>query len=109
MQIVIAALSKALKLSLGNLDIYLNVAGGLRVTEPAVDLAAAVSIASTVMSKPLRERTCVFGEVGLLGELRPVGNVKNRISEAKRLGFSDFVTPDKFRTLEEAVRYALGD
>ncbi len=108
MQVVIAAVSKAAKLALGNLDIYLNVAGGLKIAEPACDLAAALAIVSAVDQRPVRDGVCAFGEVGLLGELRTVGNIKNRIAEAKRLGFSDFVTSEKFKTLEEAVSYALG-
>jgi len=108
MQVVIAAVSKAAKLAIGNLDIYLNVAGGLKITEPACDLAAALAIVSAVDQRPVRDGVCAFGEVGLLGELRTVGNVKNRIAEAKRLGFSDFVTSEKFKILEEAVSYALG-
>lgn len=107
MQVVIASLGRAAKLALGNLDIYLNVAGGLKITEPAVDLAAALAVVSAVVEKPVKEGICAFGEVGLLGELRPVGNIKNRIAEAKRLGFSDFVTSDRFKTLEDAVSYAV--
>ena len=107
MQVVIASLGRAAKLALGNLDIYLNVAGGLKITEPAVDLAAALAVVSAVVEKPVKDGICAFGEVGLLGELRPVGNIKNRIAEAKRLGFSDFVTSERFKTLEDAVSYAV--
>lgn len=106
-QVVIAALSKAANLNFGNLDIYVNVAGGLRISEPAADLPVALSIVSAALDKPIREGTCAFGEVGLLGELRAVSNSKNRSSEAKRLGFSDFVDPSRFRTLEEAISYAI--
>lgn len=106
-QVVIAALSKAANLSLANLDIYVNVAGGLRISEPAADLPVALSVVSAVVDKPIREGTCAFGEVGLLGELRAVSNSKNRMNEAKRLGFSDFVTPERFKTLEEAIGYAI--
>jgi len=106
-QVVIAALLKAANLPLGNLDIYVNVAGGLKISEPAADLPVALAIVSAVLDKPLRDGVCVFGEVGLLGELRPVGNSKSRVVEAKRLGFSDFVTPEKFKTLEEAIGYAV--
>jgi DNA repair protein RadA/Sms len=106
-QVVIAALSKASNLSLGNMDIYVNVAGGLKILEPAADLAVALAIVSAAVDKPLKEGVCVFGEVGLLGELRPVAGTKNRMSEAKRLGFADFITPDKFKTLEEAISYAI--
>ena len=107
MQIVIAALAKNAGLSFANLDIYLNVAGGLRITEPAADLAAALAVVSAVLDKPVREGICVFGEVGLLGELRTVAASKAREKEAKRLGFSDFVTPERFKTLEAAISYAI--
>lgn len=106
-QIVIAALTKAANITLGNLDIYVNVAGGLKIIEPASDLPVALAIVSATLDKPIKENICAFGEVGLLGELRPVANAKNRIHEAKRLGFSDFVMPEKFKTLEEAIGYAV--
>ncbi len=107
MQIVIAALSRAASLNLASLDIYLNVAGGLKIDEPAADLAAALSIASAVQGIAISDSVCAFGEVGLLGELRPVAGGKTRIAEAKRIGFSDFISPEKFKTLEEAVSYVL--
>ena len=107
MQIVIAALSRAASLNLASLDVYLNVAGGLKLDEPAADLAAALAIASACGGVPINDFVCAFGEVGLLGELRPVAGAKNRIAEAKRIGFSDFVTPEKFKTLEEAVSHVL--
>lgn len=106
-QVVIAALTRSMNMSLGNMDVYVNVAGGLKIDEPAADLAVALAIASATMNKPVPDKLCAFGEVGLLGELRPVGNAKIRIAEGKRLGFSDFVSPERFRTLEEAVRYAV--
>ena len=107
MQIVIAALAKNAGLSFANLDIYLNVAGGLRITEPAADLAAALAVVSAVLDKPVKKGICVFGEVGLLGELRTVAASKAREKEAKRLGFDDFVTPERFKTLEAAISYAI--
>lgn len=107
MQIVIAALSKAANLSLASMDIYVNVAGGLKIVEPAADLPAALAIVSATLGKPLKDGACAFGEVGLLGELRPVSGAKNRINEAKRLGFDDFIYPDRFKTLEEAIGYAI--
>lgn len=108
MQVVIAAISRAAKISTANLDIFVNVAGGLKINEPAADLAVALAIASSVQNKPVKKNICAFGEVGLLGELRPVGNPKNRMQEARRLGFSDFVTADRFKTLSEAIKYAIG-
>ncbi len=107
-QLVIASLSRAAKIPFSNLDVYLNVAGGLKLLEPACDLAIALCLASAVREKPIKKRVCAFGEVGLLGELRSVGFTKNRLAEAKRLGFTDFVTPERFNRLEEAIDYALG-
>lgn len=106
-QIVIAALTRAANLSLANMDVYVNVAGGLKILEPAADLPVALSIVSATLDKPLLEGVCAFGEVGLLGELRPVAGAKNRVSEAKRLGFDDFIEPARFKTLEEAIGYAI--
>lgn len=107
MQIVIAALSRAASLNLASLDIYINVAGGLKIDEPAADLAAACAIASAVQGIATRDGVCAWGEVGLLGELRPVAGSKSRMAEAKRIGFSDFVTPERFKTLEEAISHVL--
>ena len=106
-QIVIAAVSRAANLALSNLDIYVNVAGGLKISEPAADLAAALAIVSAAVDKPIEADICAFGEVGLLGELRPVANLKSRLSEAKRLGFSRIVSSFEFKTLEEAIGFAV--
>lgn len=106
--VVIASLTRSCSLSLGNLDVYVNVAGGLKISEPAADLAVAVAIFSAVINKPVSENLCVWGEVGLLGELRRVNGEKNRASEARRLGFPRVITPEKFKTLELAVKEALG-
>lgn len=106
-QIVLAALVRAANLPLGSLDVYVNVAGGLKIVEPAADLPAALAVVSAAVGKPVKSGLCAFGEVGLLGELRPVSNFKSRVNEAKRLGFSDFVTADRFKTLEEAIGYAI--
>jgi DNA repair protein RadA/Sms len=106
-QVVMASLSKVAKVALGNMDVYVSVAGGLKVTEPASDLGVALAIASAVYDKPVRAGICAFAEVGLLGELRPVGNAKARMSEAKRMGFSNFISAEKFKTLDEAINYAI--
>lgn len=105
--VIIASLSRSCSLSLGNLDVYVNVAGGLKISEPACDLAIALAIFSAAANRPISEKTCVWGEVGLLGELRSVGSVKVREAEAKRLGFSNFITSDKFKTLEAAVKQSM--
>jgi len=106
-QVVMASLSKVARVALGNMDVYVSVAGGLKVTEPASDLGVALAIASAVYDVPVRAGICAFAEVGLLGELRPVGNAKARMNEAKRMGFTNFVSAEKYKTLDEAIRYAI--
>jgi DNA repair protein RadA/Sms len=80
-------------LQIGARDIYLNVAGGLRISEPAADLAVAAALVSALTLEPMPADTVVFGEIGLSGEVRPVGQAEARLKEAAKLGFSTAVTP----------------
>ena len=91
-----AVLSKRAGLALGQQDLFVNVVGGLRLNEPAADLAVAVSIASSVMDKPVPADTAVVGEVGLSGEVRSVAQLERRVLEAARLGFRAVVVPRAF-------------
>jgi DNA repair protein RadA/Sms len=77
------------------MDVYVNVAGGVRVTEPAMDLGIALAIVSSVRDLPVPPGAVVFGEVGLAGELRAVSHVERRANEAMRLGFDQCVLPEK--------------
>jgi DNA repair protein RadA/Sms len=74
-------------------DVYLNVAGGLRITEPAADLAAAAALVSSLSGSPLPSDTVYFGEIGLSGAIRPVAQAQARLKEAAKLGFSGAVAP----------------
>jgi DNA repair protein RadA/Sms len=74
-------------------DVYLNVAGGLRVQEPAADLAVAAAIVSSELGRPAPAGAVFFGEVGLAGEVRPVGHLEARLKEAGKLGFSRALAP----------------
>lgn len=103
LQVIIAILSKSLHIPLANFDIYVSVAGGLRIEEPAADLAVALAIYSSFKNFPLPPKTVVFGELGLLGELRSVGEKEKRIKESKRLGFSNVISPEKYTTLKEII------
>jgi DNA repair protein RadA/Sms len=85
--LLVAVLDKRLGISMGDQDIFVNVAGGLKVDEPAADLAVIVSLISSFLDKPLDRNTIVFGEVGLAGEIRGVTQPELRIGEAKKLGF----------------------
>jgi DNA repair protein RadA/Sms len=74
-------------------DIFMNVAGGVKVVEPAVDLAIVAAVASSFLDKPLPEGTMVLGEVGLTGEVRAIGQVDTRISESRKMGFTRCLVP----------------
>ena len=93
LELVLAVLERRGGLKLGNQDVFLNIAGGLKSKDPALDLAAALAIASSLSNQAMPERSIVLGELGLGGEVRPVSHFANRVSEAKRLGFKIFYTP----------------
>lgn len=91
--LLMAVLEKRVGLMLGNQDAYVNAVGGIKITEPAADLAVTLAIASSFRNMPIDSRTVVMGEVGLTGEVRMVSRVDARISEAATLGFKRFVIP----------------
>jgi DNA repair protein RadA/Sms len=82
-------------LALGANDIYLNVAGGLRIGEPAADLAVAAALVSALTQNPVPAETVVFGEIGLSGEVRAVSQSDARLKEAGKLGFTQALTPPR--------------
>lgn len=88
-----AVLEKKAGLDLYGHDIFLNIAGGLRIDEPALDLGVICALASSLLERPVSADTVVCGEVGLAGEIRAVGNMDMRLREAERLGFSRFLMP----------------
>lgn len=88
-----AVLQKRCGLNLSTQDIYLNVAGGISVREPAADLAVALSIASVFKNKNIPDDVVIFGEVGLAGEVRSVNNIDKRLAEAEKLGFKTAIVP----------------
>jgi DNA repair protein RadA/Sms len=85
---ILAVLEARCGVMLGDKDVYLNVVGGLRIAEPAADLAAAAAIASAAIGIPLPATSVAFGEIGLAGEIRPVGQMELRLREAAKLGFT---------------------
>ena len=91
--LLLAVLEKRLGLSLGFCDAYINVAGGMRVGEPAIDLAIVMAILSSFKSRPLPENSIVFGEVGLTGEVRGVSQAEARVNEAINLGYETCILP----------------
>ncbi len=121
MVLLLAILEKRCGMFLSSSDVYVNVVGGMRLDEPAVDLPMVLAIASSFRDKPLPEGVMSFGEIGLTGELRAVSNAAQRISEAYRLGFHTCVMPMqdandritkkmnvvRVRTAAEAIRAVL--
>lgn len=95
--LTIAVLTRRVGLRLGEQDVFVNVIGGLRVNEPAADLAIAAAIASSHRDAPVRADTVMIGEIGLSGELRMVGQMPARLREAAKLGFKAAVVPNRLR------------
>jgi DNA repair protein RadA/Sms len=95
---VLAVLEARCGLALGARDVYLNVAGGLRINEPAADLAVAAALMSSMADRPVPAGAVVFGEIGLSGEVRPVNQMDLRLKEAARLGFDHAIVPPRPRT-----------
>ncbi len=118
---LVAVLSKRVGLPLFNQDIYVNVVGGMRITEPAADLAVAIAIASSFRNQRVDPDLALVGEIGLSGELRSIGQLERRLTEASKLGFTRALYPspsarpnaggglrlDGARSLDEAIRAAL--
>ncbi len=121
LQMLLAVLSRRVGLRLGNQDVYVNVVGGLRIQEPAADLAVAVAVASGLRGRTVDPEAVFVGEVGLAGELRSVGQLDRRLQEARKLGFRRAVVPrggslpsfsatlevETAATLEEALALAM--
>ncbi len=112
LQMLTAVLVKIGKINLGNQDIYLNIAGGLKIKETASDLAVSLAIASAFLNLPIPRDALAFGEVGLAGEIRPVAQFKKRIAEAEKLQFNKIIGPEtnlaapgllKAKTISEAI------
>jgi DNA repair protein RadA/Sms len=99
--LLVAVLTKRVGLRLSDQDVFVNVVGGLRVSEPAADLAIAVAIASSFRSRPVSADVVLVGEVGLSGELRSVGQVEARLNEATKLGFKRCVLARTLRRIPE--------
>ncbi len=93
MNMLLAVLEKRVGFKLAAKDVFLNIAGGLKVNDPALDLAVVCSILSSNVDMPVPARTCMAGEIGLSGEIRPVGRIEQRIREAEKLGMETILIP----------------
>lgn len=93
MNLLMAVLEKKAGMQLSGCDAYLNIAGGLKVNEPALDLGIVMAIISSFRNRPINDNTICFGEVGLTGEVRAVSQAKQRVAEAVKLGFEECILP----------------
>ena len=94
LNMLLAVLEKRVGFKLAQKDVFLNIAGGIRVTDPAIDLSVIASVLSSNVDTAIERNVCMAGEVGLSGEIRPVTRISQRVSEAAKLGFSRILIPE---------------
>lgn len=94
LNLLMAVLEKRLNLQMADCDAYVNLAGGIRIAEPAIDLGIAMAVVSSFKNRAIDDRTIVFGEIGLSGEVRGVSMVEQRVAEAAKLGFTTCIVPE---------------
>src|SRR5438552_19163565 len=104
---IVAVLGRHARIALGTADVFVNVAGGVRIDEPGADLAVALAIASAAKGVPTREGLAAFGEIGLTGRLRPATQTDRRLEECAKLGLTVVVAPPEIDTLPKAIAAGL--
>jgi DNA repair protein RadA/Sms len=120
LQVLTAVLTKRANVNLSNQDVILNIVGGLKINDPGLDLAVCLAITSSLLNQIIDRKTIVLGEVGLGGEIRSVAKLKNRLSEAEKLGFNEAIIPNtditfkkikirKVKSLNEIVKNITAD
>ncbi|MBP9637577.1 MAG: DNA repair protein RadA, partial [Bacteroidaceae bacterium] len=107
MNMLLAVLEKRVGFKLMQKDVFLNIAGGLKVNDPAIDLAVISAILSSNMDSEIESSLCMAGEVGLSGEIRPINRIEQRIAEAEKLGFKGFVLPQQNFQRLDAKQFAI--
>ena len=122
---LLAVLEKRVGFKLIQKDVFINIAGGLRVTDQAMDLSIIAAVLSSNVDTAIEQGWCMAGEVGLSGEVRPVSRIEQRVSEAQKLGFTNIIIPNQnfhtfgarnikginiipVRKVEEALRHLFG-
>ncbi len=103
LELLLAVLTKHCKLPFDGVDVFVNVAGGLKITDPASDIAICLALYSSLKNVPL-SKTVGIGEVGLLGEVRQVQSLKKRVDQAQKLGFKDIISSEKFSYISQVIR-----
>lgn len=104
LEMLLAVLFRRANVPMYDMDVFVNIASGIKANDPSIDLAICLSIASSFYDKPLPQNFLAFGEVGLLGEIREAPFQEKRIKDAKRLGFSDIATSDKHKYLSSVIK-----
>lgn len=107
LSMLLAVLEKRASFKLASKDVFINIAGGLRVDDPAIDLAVVAAILSSTVDLPVDQQTCFAGEVGLSGEIRPVTRIEQRLGEADKLGMKRIVMPEFNRNRIDPSGYEL--
>jgi DNA repair protein RadA/Sms len=107
LEMLLAVLIRRCGLPLFEQDVFVNVAGGIRASEPAIDLAICLSLASSYFDKAIAKNIFALGEVGLLGEIREVVAEEKRVKEARRLGFTQPITQKEYKYVNQAIRKLL--
>ena len=107
LQLLVAVLQKRMSLPLYDQDVFVNVTGGLKVFEPAADLAICMAIISSFKDQTLAPKAVFLGEVGLLGEIRVVREIEKRSKEARKLGFTTVISPENAKNLAQAVKLSI--
>jgi len=102
LSMILAVLESRCGISFGGMDVYLNIAGGMRISEPAADLAVAAALISARQDHALAKDAVIFGEISLSGALRPISQAENRLKEAKKLGFSSAFAPSRMKLTSES-------
>ncbi|GAA0807521.1 DNA repair protein RadA [Clostridium sp. AF19-22AC] len=102
--LLMAVLEKRIGLPLSNYDAYVNIAGGIKMNEPAIDLGIVMALVSSYKNRPIDEKMIVFGEVGLSGEVRAVNMPEQRVGEAKKLGFETCIIPEVCREMVKEIK-----
>lgn len=107
LNMLLAVLEKKVGFKLATKDVFLNIAGGIRVSDPTIDLAVAAAILSSDIDRPLRRGDCFVGEIGLSGEIRPTGRLEQRISEAAKLGYKRIFAPVQAKGANRFDKYPI--
>jgi DNA repair protein RadA/Sms len=108
LNMLLAVLEKRAGFRLAAKDVFLNMAGGLRITDPATDLSVIAAILSSDKNQPIDQQICFTGEIGLSGEARPVNRIESRLAEASRLGFRTILVPAYNTKGIDIKRYPIG-